>query len=81
MANKQKRNNKPKNNTQLDNNAITKPLSSEELQHIIANALAEAETLKQTKETELRENEKKEWAIAESEIVHCQANGIGNLCG
>lgn len=62
MANKQKRNNKPKNNTQLDNNAITKPLSSEELQHIIANVLAEAETLKQTKETELRENEKKEWA-------------------
>lgn len=62
MANKQKRKNKPKNNTQLDNNAITKPLSSEELQHIIANALAEAETLKQTKETELRENEKEEWA-------------------
>lgn len=63
MANKQKRNNKFKNNMQLDNNAISKSLSSEELQHIIANALAEAETLKQNKETELKENEKKEWAM------------------
>lgn len=62
MANKQKRKNKPKNNIQLDSNAIAKSLSSEELQHIIANALAEAETLKQTKESELRENETKEWA-------------------
>lgn len=64
MANKQKRKNRPKNNMQLDSNTITKPLSSEELQHIIANALAEAETLKQTKEKELRESEKKEWAKA-----------------
>lgn len=61
MCNKQKRKIQHKHNTEINDNAIRKSLSSEELQHIIANALAEAEILKQTKEAELRENEKKEW--------------------
>lgn len=62
MPKKQKSQKKAKNNVYLDNNTIPKSLNSEELQHIIANALVEAENIKQSQEMTQKETERQEWA-------------------
>ena len=60
MAKERKKKNPPQSATPI-NVALPSGMSAEEIQHIIAKALVEAEELKEQKKTEQREKEHAEW--------------------